>query len=151
MSVKRFGPLADEGAPEQLSKNFRRAEFACPDACGYSAVDPGLVEGLQALRDVVGRSLLINSGCRCWKHNAVVGGTPASRHLTGEAADIRCPGLTARELYSHAAALCRFGGFGVDDARDMLHVDVRPKLARWCYRDGKQAPWLDVAASTSSA
>jgi uncharacterized protein YcbK (DUF882 family) len=127
-----------------LSPNFRRSEFACADGCGWSEPDPGLVAGLQALREVVGKPIKVLSGCRCAAHNQAVGGALSSRHLTGEAADIRCIGIPARDLYAHAAAILRFKGFGLSVEGDYLHVDVRPKLARWIYRDGKQVPWADA-------
>lgn len=127
-----------------LSKNFDSSEFLCRCGCLSGTPSPALVDALQALREVAGRPIIVLSGCRCQAHNQAVGGAPSSRHLTGEAADIRCPGVTPRELYVHAAALCRFGGFGVDDAGGFLHVDVRPGLARWCYSSGKQTRWFEV-------
>ncbi len=43
---------------------------------------------LQPLRDAWGKPLHINSGYRCEKLNAAVGGVPTSQHVKGEAADI---------------------------------------------------------------
>ena len=43
---------------------------------------------LQPLRDAWGEPLHINSGYRCPKLNAAVGGAPTSQHTKGEAADI---------------------------------------------------------------
>ena len=46
------------------------------------------VQVLQPLRDAWGQPLKINSGYRCPKLNAAVGGVPTSQHTKGEAADI---------------------------------------------------------------
>lgn len=46
---------------------------------------------LQPLRDHLRQPIVINSGYRCSALNNAVGGVANSQHLTGEAADIRCP------------------------------------------------------------
>ena len=51
--------------PEMLTANFSRDEFTCKDMCGYAEVDMRLVQGLQLLRDKLGRKIHIISGCRC--------------------------------------------------------------------------------------
>jgi uncharacterized protein YcbK (DUF882 family) len=123
-----------------LSRNFSRSEFACPD-CGLTEIDLSLVTGLQQLRDALGKPITITSGYRCPRHNALVGGEPHSKHVLGQAADISVSGLTGRQLYEAARRIVYFRGFGVGDG--FLHVDVRPTTARWCYRNGKQAPWTE--------
>lgn len=136
---------------KQLARNFLRREFACRCGCGLASPAPSLVEGLQALRNMIGRPLDVVSGCRCKHHNKKEGGADQSQHLPDaegicHAADVRAADMTPRDLYAHAAALCRFGGFGVDDERGTLHLDDRERLARWCYRGGKQAPWSGAPA-----
>lgn len=37
----------------------------------------------------LGKPIYVNSGYRCPRHNAAVGGVPNSQHMRGEAADIR--------------------------------------------------------------
>ena len=76
-------------------KWFSMNEFEChcgcrmPDSARANIV--ALVDNvLDPARDQLGRSIIVNSGYRCQKHNAEVGGVPASQHLRGEAADIRC-------------------------------------------------------------
>ncbi len=126
---------------EPLTPNFRRSEFACQCGCGFDSIASSLVAGLQALRDLIQRPIVVLSGCRCPAHNAAVGGTPHSQHVLGKAADIRVSGMTARELYAAATSVPQFHGFGVDDERGFLHVDVRESAARWCYRQGCETPW----------
>jgi uncharacterized protein YcbK (DUF882 family) len=128
----------------QLSKNFSRAEFSCRCGCGFGAIDPALVTGLQVLRDTIGKPIVIVSGCRCAKHNAKVGGAAKSQHVSGKAADIRVAGIPPRLLYVEASRVPQFRGFGVDDERGFLHVDTRPVTARWCYERGREIPWREA-------
>lgn len=121
-----------------LSKNFSRSEFACHDGCGFDLPVPELVARLQALRSLVGRPIYINSGCRCKKHNAAVGGVPDSQHLFGRAADVVLTqgGMDSIELaYLLSMAkrpdLFAHGGIGVYERAGFLHLDVRGYPARW--------------------
>ena len=74
-------------------KYFKELEFACR-YCGQ--LPPSVRENIEALVDNVldparqryGGPVLVNSGYRCTKHNAEVGGVQRSQHLVGEAADI---------------------------------------------------------------
>ena len=133
----------------QLSKNFTRSEFACKCGCGFANPHPTLVKGLQLVRCLVGKPIIIISGCRCKTHNEAEHGAKGSMHLPddegfGRAADITCPTLPIRKLYEVAASTLCFNGIGVDDARNMLHLDIRPKFTRWCYADGTQTKWYNV-------
>ena len=46
-------------------------------------------EVLDPLREAYGKPIRVNSGYRCPKLNTLVGGTPNSQHMRGEAADIQ--------------------------------------------------------------
>ena len=61
------------GAPNEAEENLR------------ALVD----EVLDPLREAYGRPIRVNSGYRCPKLNTLVGGTPNSQHMRGEAADIQ--------------------------------------------------------------
>ena len=45
---------------------------------------------VQKIRDKLGNAIKINSGYRCVKHNAEVGGVKNSKHALGLAADLSC-------------------------------------------------------------
>lgn len=49
---------------------------------------------IQPLREWVGKPIKINSGYRCPKLNAAVGGAKTSQHMTGEAADLHIPSIS---------------------------------------------------------
>lgn len=123
-----------------LTLNFNRAEFACKgngNCCGGSApISMELATALQTLRDKAGLPLTINSGFRCVKHNAAVGGAKHSQHLYGTAADVALPqGFSPVQFAALADSLNKFDGLGIYDWG--LHVDVRGTKARWDYRSKK--------------
>ena len=61
------------GAPKEAEENLR------------ALVD----EVLDPLREAYGKPIRVNSGYRCPRLNTLVGGSPNSQHMRGEAADIQ--------------------------------------------------------------
>ena len=113
-------------------KYFGRHEFACKcGKCGGYPVEPkgAFVRKLDAFRERVGEPVYINSGIRCAAHNAAVSGADDSRHMYGDAADIRCDGKTPEQLYEIADEIFCDGGVGLYDWG--IHVDARGHRARW--------------------
>ena len=101
-----------------------------------------LAETLDAIREAVGKAITItpNGGFRAQSHNAAVGGKRNSRHMFGDAADIRADHTSSKKLHSliltmyREGKLPRLGGLGLYPT--FVHVDTRPrakgaKLARW--------------------
>lgn len=116
-----------------LSKHFSDTEFACKCGCGFKSVSPKLLARLEVIREEFGAPVIINSGCRCAKHNAKVGGAAASQHLLGTAADITVKGVGLNRVWAfindrwpNSGGLGRYNTFN--------HIDVRPNLARWDKR-----------------
>ena len=79
-------------------KYFKMSEFECRCGCEMDSTDsPQVRENIEALVEAVldpvrerfGKPIFVNSGYRCPRHNAAVGGVPNSQHMRGEAADIR--------------------------------------------------------------
>ncbi len=141
------------------TRDFSRWEFACRCGCGFKDPHPLLVAGLQELRDRLGASIAVNSGCRCQAHNRTAGGSAGSYHLPdlagwGRAADITAD-APLEEIYAAALSVPQFyrGGIGVyfDDGGPRVHVDVRPEgRARWAQLHRKQAALLDVLAASAA-
>lgn len=116
-----------------LSAHFSRSEFRCrgfgqpghPDHPTH--VSAHLIQHLERLRSIVARPCRIVSGERCSWWNQRVGGAKASKHLTGEAADLV-------EGYATVAQAEQAGFTGIGSKRGWaIHVDVRPRRARWYY------------------
>lgn len=74
----------------QDTKNFKVSEFTCKCGCGYNVIDQRVMDMAQKVRDEMGCAVRINSGCRCEKRNAAVGGVKGSKHVKGLAADLSC-------------------------------------------------------------
>lgn len=122
----------------QLSKNFRLDEFKCKcGKCDPILVDEALVTWLQKIRDYFGRSVNINSGYRCAKHNASakVGGSPSSHHVKGMAADIRVEGITPQEVakYAESIGIKRIGLYD-----NFVHIGSDTKKRFWLGHEGTE-------------
>ena len=126
MAVKTY----TKGNKVQLSKNFTSTEFDCHGngCCSSTKVDSKLVDYLQKIRDHFGKAVSINSGYRCSKHNASVGGASRSNHMDGEAADIRISGVTPIEVARYAESI---GILGIGVYSWGVHVDTRTSKYFW--------------------
>ena len=117
-----------------LSQHFSRSEFACHCGCGFGLgehdVSAELVRVLEGIRAHFDAPIMVVSGCRCARHNRTVGGARFSRHVLGQAADIRVQGVVPKAV---ADFLCeRYARtFGVGRYGTWTHVDVRATRARW--------------------
>jgi len=107
----------------KLSKNFEQWEFACGCGCGYDDIDLKLVDKLQMLRDLVGKPIVITSGCRCHDYNKHIGGVISSPHLEGLAADIQVSGMAPTTLAILADRI-KYIRIGIYEKH--LHIDVKP-------------------------
>lgn len=115
-----------------LSKNFSVAELTCQCGCGMVPTAE-FISRLQALRDAWGSPLKVTSAARCKKHNAAVGGAPASKHVDGIAADITCTNGGERYKLLRLAYHLGFTGLGLHP--QFLHLDIRPaaEAVTWFY------------------
>lgn len=85
----------------KLTKNFTLEELVfsitannqginnTPSAEAKACLKRLAVEILQPIRDAWGKPIVISSGYRCPKLNAIVGGVKNSQHILGQAADIK--------------------------------------------------------------
>lgn len=128
--------LRRDGA-KALSAHFRVREFACRDGSDEVLVDSGLVSLLENMRVHFNAPVHITSGYRTRAHNRAVGGSAASQHMKGRAADIRIDGVSVAEAAAYAEALMpHSGGIGryppkAGRPTGWLHVDTRPGKSRW--------------------
>ena len=112
------------------SDNFKRSEFACKDGCGFDTVDAELLKVLEEVRAFFGVPILINSGCRCAKHNEKEGGSPKSQHLFGKAADIVVKDVMPVKVYTYLDNKYP-NTYGIGLYVNRVHIDVREAKARW--------------------
>ena len=102
----------------QDTKNFKVSEFACKCGCGKSDIDQRVMNMAQGIRDALGVPVSVNSGCRCEKHNAKVGGVKGSKHTKGLAADLSCS----------------LGAVKMFDAVKKLHAEGKLPELDYCIR-----------------
>lgn len=84
---------------EYLTPNFKKSDFKCKD--GSSVPDEYMANARESARNLEviraeacsNNPITIISGYRSFKYNVSIGGAHDSKHLTGIATDIRCPGL----------------------------------------------------------
>ena len=85
------------------TKYFKVSEFACK-CCGKNNIDQRVIDMAEIIRLAGGVPVNVNSGYRCAKHNAEVGGVNGSFHTKGFAADLSCS-LGAKKLFAVVADL----------------------------------------------
>ena len=99
------------------------------DRCEVLKVDTRLLDFLQGLRTAINRPISLSCAYRCERHNAAVGGKPASQHLLGLAADIQRGSLPPQFLTVLDVLLGDQGGLGAYEWG--FHIDIRGHRARW--------------------
>lgn len=133
-----------------MTKNyFSFSEIACP-CCKVALLAEGFLDRMNELREKLGHPLLVNSMCRCAKHNAAVAGRSKSFHLinckelTGLsgacAADISALGWSEEKRQKFIATV-KEDGWSLGVARTFFHIDLRsfypetgwPHQATWIY------------------
>jgi hypothetical protein len=97
----------------QLSPNFSLSQLVYSETAERNGIDntpppevvpnlKRLAAGLEAVRKLLGAPLEISSGYRCAALNESVGGSSASQHVLGLAADFVCPGFGTPLEVAHA-------------------------------------------------
>lgn len=124
-------PLDDFPSAGWHWPNFSPAEMACKD--GTIFVHPASIDKLQALRDRLGKPLVVQSAYRSPAYNARVGGAAGSMHLAARAFDICMRGHNPHDFEAQARA-CGFTGFGYYPDKGFMHIDTGPARewgSRW--------------------
>ena len=105
-------------------KNFSPAEIACRGT-GSLRINEEALDKLQALRDQLGRPLIVRSAYRSPAHNRAVGGAPRSKHMDGTAFDIAMANHDP-VAFEAAARAVGFLGFGYYPRSGFMHIDLGP-------------------------
>ncbi len=104
--------------------NFSPAEIACRGTGKVLIFEPAL-DKRQALRDRLGKPLIVRSAYRSPEHNRAVGGATRSKHLDGAAFDIAMANHDP-VAFEAAAREVGFLGFGFYPRSGFIHVDLGP-------------------------
>lgn len=123
--------------------NFSPQELASKRE-GELLVDEASLDKLQALREAMGKPLLITSAYRSAAHNKAVGGATNSQHRLGKAFDVM---MTNQDpaAFERAARKAGFTGFGHYPKSGFMHIDTGP-ARHW--NDGKDFPITAAAVAT---
>ncbi len=100
-----------------------------PPASAVAALTALVEQVLDPLRDAWGAPINVNSGYRCAELNRMVGGSPGSQHMRGEAADITAG---TRDKNRRLLVLLKRLDLPVDQVIDehecsWIHVSHRPE------------------------
>lgn len=104
--------------------NFSPAEIACRGT-GSIKINTEAMDKLQALRDRLGKPLIVRSAYRSPSHNRAVGGAPASTHMLGTAFDVSMSNHDPA-TFAKAARAVGFLGFGTYPRSGFMHIDLGP-------------------------
>ncbi len=116
-----------------ISTHFSRKDFTCHCGCGLTIINTTLLSRLEAVRNHFNSPVIVECTCRCPAHNKMVGGEPKSKHLSGEAADIKVVGVSPDTVWKYfEESFPNTGGLGRYNT--FTHIDVRPEKARWDFR-----------------
>ena len=121
-----------------VTAHFKAEEFKCPK----DGVPPAelydnlerLCMQLEALREELGKPILVISGYRSPNFNASLHGAKKSQHMFATASDIKVKGVSPRKVHSTILKLIKEGkmeqgGLGLYET--FVHYDVRGHKARW--------------------
>ena len=115
----------------KLANNFKLEEYVrIPEGNkdGKIYIDAEIVQHAQDLRDAWGNPLVLSSTYRSPEYNSAIGGATFSRHMYGDAIDIRGDNSTkAMNLYNLARVL------------DVNFIDSPANTI-----EGKNTPWLHL-------
>tara|TARA_R110000822_G_scaffold184415_7_gene323769 strand:+ start:6976 stop:7605 length:630 start_codon:yes stop_codon:yes gene_type:complete len=135
---KRYAHFSQVDMKDWRWPSFSPREIASKGD-GEIVIDDTALDKLQELRTRLGKPLLLTSAYRSPAHNRRVGGAKNSRHMQGDAFDVRMENHDPHEFEAAARAV-GFTGFGYYPKSGFMHVDTGP-ARNW------GTPWPITATS----
>jgi len=135
MTITKYAHYSKIPADKWTWKSFSPEEIACRGT-GEIVVNTDALDKLQALRNKLGKPLIINSAYRSATHNKAIGGAKDSQHMKGIAFDVSMANHKPRE-FIRAAKEVGFTGIGQYPRQNFVHIDTGPSRA---WNDGKNFP-----------
>lgn len=139
----RFIDLNMTSPSLKLAPNFAIGEIAQAYKGRYGVVQPHAIASLQRVRDALG-PVIVNSGYRDPAYNRAVGGATSSRHMYGDAFDMRASNATLSTL----SARCRSEGADyVSVYNSHVHCDWRGKQLTPAFYPTASGGWYSSVDS----
>lgn len=103
--------------------NFSPKELSCKGS-KQLMINIQAVDALQAVRSELGQVMQITSAYRTPLHNFNVGGSPRSRHMLGEAFDVKHGDFEVDDFVTLAR---KYGFKGIGYYSTFTHIDLGPE------------------------
>jgi hypothetical protein len=121
---KRYAHFSQVPMADWRWNSFSPREIASKGE-GEIIIDEQALDKLQKLRDALGKPLVLTSAYRSPAHNKRVGGAKNSRHMQGDAFDVRMENHDPH-AFEMAARAAGFTGFGYYPKSGFMHIDTGP-------------------------
>lgn len=120
----------------KLSDNFSLGEFLVSQTAARHGLDMTPSDSvianlkrlcrdvLQPLRDDLRAPIIITSGYRPAELNRMIGGSPNSQHITGQAADIRAVGYLPVDVFELATGLDLPIDQAIEEFQSWVHLSI---------------------------
>lgn len=115
---------------------------------GKLMVNYDAMDKLQALRNLLGKPIILNSAYRSLGHNRSVGGVPGSQHTKATAFDCGMANHDPAQ-FEAAAREVGFGAFGFYRKSNFIHIDTRQDR-EWGTRWFKKADRFSAVPLTDA-
>lgn len=106
-----------------------------------------LMAGLEEVRALLGKPMLISSGYRCPELNRAIGGAKKSAHVDGFAADFTCPqfGTPDKVVRAIAASGIKFDQCIFEDMGSRwVHISFAPAMRQQVLTINKRGTFIGV-------
>lgn len=128
----------------QITRNFWLSEVACHRCWSegnISIMNENITHRFQDFRDYINAKeqretrIIVESGCRCPRHNKIIGGHPKSAHLSNQGWDIFSPNIDILTLVKYAIEY-GFNGVGLntsfrENSVPSVHIDFLERQSHW--------------------